>query len=154
VVPVTSSDRAVVQTSHRLMCDALCEVLRGAVRAGPGAIDGIGAIPCQATAVLYLLLRNHSIDRRGRCRFCRRCGAMIGRQRCRIHLTASYWLLRQPNKAQLLSHLASELGLDTAPPPDAASPSDQSGSPPTARNDPGVLPRVETESLDPRISPH
>ena len=71
---------------------------------------------------------------------------MIGRPRCRIHLTASYWLLRQPDKAQLLSHLVGELGPDTAPPGTGSSP-DHSGPTPTARNDPGdtdVLPRIET----------
>ncbi len=106
------------QTSHQLICDALRGVLHRAVQAGPDAVDGIGSIQCQTTAVLYLLLCDHPINRRGRCRSCRRSGAMVGlrRQRCRIHRTASYWLLRQPDKAQLLSHLASELGPDTAPP--------------------------------------
>lgn len=111
--------RTVDQTSHQLVCDALRGVLHRAVHAGPGAVDGIGSIQCQASAVLYLLLRDHPVDRRGRCRSCRRSGAMVcpRRQCCRIHRTASYWLLRQPDKAQLLSYLAVELGLDTAPHP-------------------------------------
>lgn len=159
VMPVTSRGQTVDQTSHQLMCDALRGVLLRAVHAGLGALDGIGSIQCQASAVLYLLLRDHPIDRRGRCRSCRRSGVMVGLRRrcCRIHLTASYWLLRQPDKAQLLSHLAGELGLDTAPPHGAGSPPDQSGPAPTARNDPSdtdVLPRIETEPLDPRIPPH
>ncbi|MGH4007525.1 MAG: hypothetical protein ACRDTH_05050 [Pseudonocardiaceae bacterium] len=111
---MTSRGRTVDQTSHQLICDALRGALLRAVHAGPGAVDGIGSIQCQAAAVLYLLLRDHPIDRRGRCRSCRHSGAMVcpRRQRCRIHRTASYWLLRQPDKAQLLSHLASELGLE------------------------------------------
>jgi hypothetical protein len=108
------------------MCDALCGVLRRAVYAGPDAVDGIGSIQCQATAVLYLLLCDHPLDRRGRCKSCRRSGAIVGlrRRRCRIHRTGSYWLLHQPDKAQLLSQLAGELGSDTAP-PGAASPLDE-----------------------------
>lgn len=153
----TPPRRTVDQTSHELICDALRGVLLRAVQAGPGAVDGISLIQCQASAVLYLLLRNHPIDRQGRCQSCRRSGTMVGprRQRCRIHLTANYWLLRQPDKAQLLSHLALELGLDTAP-PGAASPPDHSSSTPTTRNDPSdtdVLPRIETPPPDPRTSP-
>ncbi|MGH3886616.1 MAG: hypothetical protein ACRDSZ_08600 [Pseudonocardiaceae bacterium] len=59
-----TKDRTVDQTSHQLICDALREVLHRAVQAGPGAVDGIGSIQCQASAVLYLLLRDHPIDRR------------------------------------------------------------------------------------------
>ncbi|MGH3900339.1 MAG: hypothetical protein ACRDTA_19260 [Pseudonocardiaceae bacterium] len=106
-----TQDRTVDQTSHQVICDALRGVLLKAVHAGPGAVDGIGSVQCQASAVLYLLLRDHPIDRRGRCRSCRHSGSMVctRRQYCRIHRTASYWLLRQPNQAQLLSHLATEL---------------------------------------------
>ncbi|MGH3481480.1 MAG: hypothetical protein ACRDQD_32275, partial [Nocardioidaceae bacterium] len=59
---------------------------------------------------------------------CPRPGAVIGfrRRPCRIHLRASYWLLRQPDNAMLLSHLADELGLGTAPPPGVGRPSDRS----------------------------
>jgi hypothetical protein len=154
VIPVMSTGRTVTQTSHHLLCDALRGVLHEAVHAGPGALEGIGSIQCQASVVLYLLLRDHPIDQQGRCRSCRRSGAMVGarRQRCRIHLRASYWLLRQPDQAQLLSQLALELGLDTASPPGPGSPPDHSGPTPRARNDPGdtdVPPRIETETLDP-----
>ncbi|MGH3896803.1 MAG: hypothetical protein ACRDTA_00835 [Pseudonocardiaceae bacterium] len=72
------------------------------------------------------------------------------------HLTASYWLLRQPDTAQLLSHLADELGPDTAP-SGTGSPPDHSGPTPTARNDPSdtdVLSRIGTEPLDLRIPRH
>lgn len=89
-------------------------VLRTVVESEPGAadvIEKIGSIRWRAAAVLYLLLRDHPIDRWGRCRSCRRSGAIIGlrRRRCRIHITVSYWLLRQPNEALLLSHIADEL---------------------------------------------
>ncbi len=155
---MTGSGRAVDQTSHRLMCDALSRVLCKAVQADPDAIDGIGLIQCQACAVLYILLRDHPIDRRGRCQSCRRPGAMVGPRRrcCRIHITASYWLLRQPDQALLLSHLSSELGLDTAP-PRAGHPPDHSSPTMTARTDPSdtdVLPRIETQPLNPRTPPH
>jgi hypothetical protein len=108
---MTSRGRTVDQISHRLVCDALCGFLRQAAKAGPNAVDGIGSIGCRASAVLYTLLLDHPIDRRGRCWSCRHFGAMIGLRRCRIHITASYWLLLQPDKTMLLSHLACELGL-------------------------------------------
>lgn len=104
------------QTSHRLVSEALSGELRQAVQAGPSTVDRANSIRYRVTAVLYLLLRDHSIDRRGRCRSCRRPGAMItiGRQPCRILIKARYWLLRQPDEAQLLSLLAAEL--PTGPP--------------------------------------
>jgi hypothetical protein len=66
---------------------------------------------------LYTLLLDHPLDQRGRCRSCRRSGAMIGLRRrpCRIYLRASYWLLRQPDEALLRCHLADGLGLSTGP---------------------------------------
>ncbi|MGH3886294.1 MAG: hypothetical protein ACRDSZ_06955 [Pseudonocardiaceae bacterium] len=110
--PVTSTGWTVDQTSYRLVCD----VLRGALhqttaQAGPGAVEGVGSIVYRGSAVLYLLLLDHPIDRRGRCRSCRGPGAVIGLRRrpCRIHLRASYWLLRQPDVAMLLSHLADDV---------------------------------------------
>lgn len=89
-------------TSHRLVCDAL----RQALQAGPAG--GPGSIRYRACAVLYSLLLDHPLDQRGRCRSCRRSGAMIGLRRrpCRIHLRASYWLLRQPDEALLPWHFA------------------------------------------------
>lgn len=115
--PVTSNSLTVNQTSHRLVCDALRGVLRHLAPAGPGAVEEIGSIPYRVSAVLYTLLLDHPIDRWGRCRSCRRPGAIIGLRRrpCRIYLKASYWLLRQPDEAILRSHLADDLGLSTAP---------------------------------------
>ena len=107
----------VKQTNHRLVCDALRGVLRRLAQAGPGAVEEIDSMLYRVSAVVYTLLLVHPIDRRGRCRSCRRPGTIIGLRRrpCRIHLKASYWLRCQPNDAILLSHLADELGLGTAP---------------------------------------
>ena len=92
------------QISYRLVCHAL----RQALQAGPNAASGIDSIRYRAAAALYTLLLDHPLDRRGRCRSCRRCGAMIGPRRrpCRIHLRASYWLLRQPDAPAAPWHLA------------------------------------------------
>jgi hypothetical protein len=126
VRPMTSGGRSIEQTNHRLIRDALREALRQAMRAGSGAAGGIDSIECRATAVLYTLLLEHPIDQRGRCRSCRGSGAIIGLRRCRVHFTAHDWLLLQPDKATLLSHLARELGLGAAPPPGAGSLPDRS----------------------------
>ena len=110
-MPVAGTDWTVGQTSHRLISEALGDELRQAVQAGPSVADQADSIRYRVSAVLYLLLRDHSIDRRGRCRSCRRPGAMmsIRRQPCRILIKARYWLLRPPEEAQLLSLLAAEL---------------------------------------------
>ncbi|MGH3888482.1 MAG: hypothetical protein ACRDSZ_18295 [Pseudonocardiaceae bacterium] len=109
--PVTSTGWTADQTSHRLACDVLRGVLRRVGRAGPGVVEGVDSILYRVSAVLLMLLLDHPIDRRGRCRSCRRPGAMIGLRRrpCRIHLRASYWLLRQPDQAMLLPQLADDL---------------------------------------------
>ncbi len=104
---VTGKGRTIEQTSYRLVCDAL----RQAVAAGPSAASGIDSIRYRAAAVLYTLLLDHPLDRRGRCRSCRRSGALIGPRRrpCRIHLRASYWLLCQPDATAAPRHLADAL---------------------------------------------
>jgi len=109
---VTRTGRTVEQTTHRLVCEAL----RESVRAGPGALKRVGSVRYRASAVLYLLLLEHPIDERGRCRSCP--GVMIGlRSRpCQIHLRASDWLLHHPDEALLRSHLAEELGAGRVPP--------------------------------------
>lgn len=108
---------SVCQTSDRLMCEALRRVLREAVD------SGVCPASYRACAALYSLLLNHPVDRRGRCRSCRRLGAVLGRRRrrCLVRITAGYWL-HQPD-AILLSHLAGELGL--AGPPDDPPPHPQ-----------------------------
>jgi hypothetical protein len=116
---MTGRGQSVQQISHRLMCDALRETLRHAVQAGPSAAEGINSISCRASAVLYSLLLDHRIDRHGHCRSCRprrHEDALRGTRGCRIHRTAGYWLLFQPDKTILLTHLACELGLANARP--------------------------------------
>lgn len=159
MTPVTGEGLTVDQTSHRLICHALRRVLCRAVKVGPGAVDGIGSVQCQASAVLYTLLRDHPIDRQGRCRSCRRPGAIIGfrRRPCRIYLRASYWMLRQPDQALLLSHLAYELETDPVPPSGAGSPPNRSSPTRAAQIDPSdtdVMSRIDTEPCDLPIPRH
>lgn len=101
-------------TGHQLICELLRGVLRDAVQAGPGAAGGIGSVECQAVATLYLLLMDHPIDPRGRCRSCRRPGRVFGPRwrRCRVHAKAIVWLV-QSDEALLLRLLADEPGLAT-----------------------------------------
>lgn len=108
------------QTSYDLLCRVLRGVLRDAVQAGPGAAGGIGTVECQAVATLYLLLMDHPIDQRGRCRSCRRPGAVFGPRwrRCRVHAKANM-CLHQLDEVLLLRLLAYELGLATPTPPAA-----------------------------------
>ena len=111
----TSVNPSVQQTVHRLMSEELCCDLRDAVESGSLGGGGTGSIRCRACVVLYLLLCDHSVDRRGRCLSCRRPGAVLGQRRrpCRIHVTASFWL-RQPDDV-VLRHLATELNHYPAP---------------------------------------
>ncbi len=136
---------SVRQTSYDLMCRVLRGVLRDVVQAGPGAAGGIGSVECQAVATLYMLLMDHPIDQRGRCRSCRRPGAVFGPRwrRCRVHVKANLWL-HQPEE-QLLRLLAHELGLAAASPP--AAPGRAPASDP---DDTEVLPAI---AADPSIEP-
>ena len=97
--------------------EALHSVLVAAVEASPGAAGGIDSIQSRACAALYVLLMAHSVDRRGRCRSCRRPGAVLGlrRRRCRVHGEARFCLLQQPAEV-LRSRLVCELGLTDLPP--------------------------------------
>ena len=105
-------------SAHQASYGWLCDTLHGVARAeafGPG----IGAIGCRASAALNALLAAHPVDRRGRCRSCRRPGALFGRGRrtCLSYWTANYWLL-QPVEA-LRFRLDPELQVHV----DASSPS-------------------------------
>ena len=150
MMAVAGRGRSVDQTSHRLVCEAL----RESMRAGPGALGRVGSIRYRASAVLYLLLLDHPIDWRGRCRSCP--GVMIGlRPRpCQIHVRASDWLLHHSHEA-LLSHLARELGTDRVPRRAVAGTPHRSGL--TVHVDPrhiDVLSRVAGESrTDPSQTP-
>lgn len=104
------SSLSVYQTSYNLLCGLLRAVLVDGVRAGRGAVGGIGSVRCRVSATLYALLLAHPLDRDGRCRSCRGRGAVFGRRRrCRVHIEASYWL-RQPEEF-LHSRVVEELGL-------------------------------------------
>lgn len=102
---------AVHQTGNRLLRETLCEVLRSAVASHRGDRSSGGSVGYRAVATLYMLLMSHPVDRRGRCRSCRRPGAVFGRRwrRCRVHGEASLWL-HQPTEV-VESLLARELGL-------------------------------------------
>ncbi|MDQ3762634.1 MAG: hypothetical protein M3460_13500 [Actinomycetota bacterium] len=78
---------SVYQTSYALLCQKLRGVLVEKVQAGCGAVDGIDSVLRRASAALYMLLMDHPVDRRGRCRSCRRPGAVFGfrRRHCRVH---------------------------------------------------------------------
>ncbi|MDQ3763835.1 MAG: hypothetical protein M3460_20155 [Actinomycetota bacterium] len=91
------------------MSEALCCDLRAAVESRSLGAGAIGSVSCRVCVVLYLLLSDHLVDRRGRCLSCRRSGAVLGqrRRKCRIHVKASFWL-RQPDEV-VLRHLAQKL---------------------------------------------
>jgi hypothetical protein len=125
---------------HQIGYDVMCRVLRDAVQAGPGAAGGIGIVEWRAVAALYLLLVDHPIDQRGRCRSCRRPGAVFGLRwrRCRVYVKAALWL-RQPEEVlrRLLTH---ELGMAALTPPVDPLPTPAVPSapiPPAGQPDPG-----------------
>ncbi|MGH3754277.1 MAG: hypothetical protein ACRDRP_16590 [Pseudonocardiaceae bacterium] len=129
--------------------ELLRAVLRAAVEAGPGGAGGIDSIQHRACAALYALLSAHPVDRRGRCRSCRRPGAVFGfrRRHCGVHGQARVWL-GQPEWF-LRSRLVSELSLtDREPAPDSVTP--------TPVHDPGdtdVAPGIEPDPGDQRSAP-
>jgi len=116
-VPVSAKNLSVYQASHGLLCDELREWLSSAVEPGGSVQDGSEPTQWRAGAVVYSLLRDHAIDRKGRCRLCRRPSAIFGRRRrrCQVHIAANFYL-RQPDQF-VRSHLSFEL---QAPPPHPA----------------------------------
>ncbi|MGH3987302.1 MAG: hypothetical protein ACRDTZ_08285 [Pseudonocardiaceae bacterium] len=146
---MTGKEPSAPEASYAWLCERLRGVLVDTVLAGHGA-EGIGSVPSQASAALYALLRGHPVDRWGRCRSCRRPGAVLGfrRRRCRVHAETRFWLLQQPTEF-LHSRLVCELGLTDLSPA-------QSSATPTAAGDPGdtdVLPGIEPDPSDPRTEP-
>ncbi|MGH4014384.1 MAG: hypothetical protein ACRDSL_10765 [Pseudonocardiaceae bacterium] len=114
---------------------------------------------CQAAAALYALLLAHPIDRRGRCRSCRRSGAVLGlrRRSCRVYLEAGFFLL---SAGELLrTQLVRELGLPDPPLPEAQDqpqPTSPAAEPDIAHaarvmTDPGGPPRASSQA--PAVSP-
>jgi len=111
---------SVHQMSYDLLCQVLRAVLLDVVESGSHAVRRIEVVEVKACAALYGILLGHPIDRQGRCRSCRRPGAVFGwrRRRCWVRVEASFWL-HQPNHTFLLSRLADEL---RSPPPGGGSP--------------------------------
>jgi hypothetical protein len=137
------------QISYEFACRVLRSVLRAAVGSEPGAVDGIGSVPCRASATLYMLLMDHPVDRRGRCRSCRHPGGVFGlpRHQCRVRSVASLWL-KQPAEF-LHSLLAYELGLTELPPPTRADGADRAAT--GGRSALDGWPRIGPDPTDPCI---
>ena len=127
--------RSVDQASHRLVCEAL----REAVRVGPGALGRVGSIRYRASAVLYLLVLEHSVDWRGRCLSCPGVTLGMWPRPCPIHLRVSDWLLHHSPEL-LLSHLAREFGAGSVPAGGAVGESRWPGLTVRDRTDPGGMP--------------
>jgi hypothetical protein len=102
--------RTVQQTSYDLVCQLLRGFLRDAVQSARDGRGEVGSVACRATATLYGLLLDHPVDRRGRCRSCRRPGEVLGwrRRRCRVHRQAHFHL-HHPDDAFFLGHLVRTL---------------------------------------------
>ena len=100
VLAMTNTDWTVEQTNHRLICDAL----REALRAGPGAVEKVGSLRYRASTVLYLLLLEHSLEGRGRCWSCPGVLSWLRPRPCQIHVKARDWLQHRPD--EVLPHLA------------------------------------------------
>lgn len=122
-VLASARNPSVYQTSHGQLCEALRGWLSSAVEPDASVLDESKSIQWRAGAVVYSLLHDHAIDRKGRCRLCRRPGAMFGwrRRRCQVHIAANFYL-RQPEKF-VRYHLSSELQLSGELPGAAPHPS-------------------------------
>jgi hypothetical protein len=151
MTPVIRSSTLVYHTTYDLLCKLLRRVLRDGVQAGPGTDEGIGSIQCRASAALYALLTAHPIDQQGRCRSCRRPGAVLGlrHRRCELHREASYWL-RQPEEL-LHARLAHDWGLAQQPP--TAAPNRDTTTGPTDPDTTDVLPSITPQTSDPHTKP-
>lgn len=115
--PVSRQRLSVQQTSHALLREVLRGVLLAVIESRQRPDEGIDPDQWRACAVVHQLLSDHPIDRRGRCRSCRRRGDVLGRRRrrCQVHIAAHFYL-HQPDDAFLLSHLVGELELADPPP--------------------------------------
>ncbi len=130
----------VQQTEHGLLREMLRRFLLAEVQSSCDA-GRCGRVVCGAVAALDSLLAAHPLDRRGRCRSCQRPG-WLGRRRrvCMVYVEARYWLWQPTHRVR--DHLASELGVDLAPVPEAADPEATE-----------VLPGVEPGLSDPPTDP-
>jgi hypothetical protein len=134
----------VYRVSYQLICELLRKVLYDAVQAGLGAVGGIGTVECRAVATLYLLLKDHPIDPRGRCRSCHRPGVVFGswRRRCRVHSKATLCLHQLDEVLLLRLLLADDLGLSGASPP-----AEPERAPTSDSDDSHVLPAIAADPL-------
>jgi hypothetical protein len=121
----------VYQTEHELLREMLRRFLVAEMQSSCGA-GQCGRVVCGAVAALDSLLAAHPVNRRGRCRSCQRPG-WLGRRRrvCMVYVEARYWLRQPTDRVQ--AHLASELGVDLAPPPEGRSPLLTGGKPRVTR---------------------
>ena len=137
--------------------EALRSVLVAAAQPGSGG-EGIDSVQYRAGAALYALLADHPVDRRGRCRSCRRPGVVLGLRRrpCRVRSKAQMWL-HLPGKL-LQSFLVSELGLIPMPPacegetPGAVSEWGDTDALPATAGDPPTGP-VQSPAMPSPLSP-
>ncbi|MGH3886402.1 MAG: hypothetical protein ACRDSZ_07500 [Pseudonocardiaceae bacterium] len=149
MTPVIRSGLSVYETSYDVLCRLLRKVLVDGVRAGRGAVGGIGSVQFRVSAALYALLLAHPLDEQGRCRSCRRPGAVFGRRRrCWVHREASYWL-RQPEEF-LHSRVVWEWGLVDQSRSDAGGALEwDSGTRSVGLDTTDVLPRIVPDVGDP-----
>lgn len=145
----------VYQTSYGLVRERLRGVLGAVVESGPGAEHGMGSVSWRPCAALYSLVEGHPVDRRGRCRACRRPGALLGRvrRRCQVRVWSCFWL-HQPDETLLLDLLARELvDQHPEPSPGAGKRADGSrsgqGAPVAGPDTTEVLPRIDLDQDDP-----
>ena len=120
-MPVLSAPRmnpTRYQTEHGLLREMLRRFLVATAQSPPGGA-GCDQVVCGAVAALDSLLAAHPVDRRGRCRSCRR-RRLLGRGVCLVYVKAHYWLRQPAHRVQ--AHLVSELGVDVAAPSGAGDP--------------------------------
>ncbi|MGH3928980.1 MAG: hypothetical protein ACRDTF_03270 [Pseudonocardiaceae bacterium] len=149
-----SKGPTVYQTSYGFLREMLRSVLWTIVESGSDTGDRMGSVRWRACAALYSLVEGHPVDRRGRCRSCRRPGAVLGRvrRRCQVRVSACYWL-HQPDETLLLDLLVRELNQHPRPSPGAGEGANRSGSghaaPAAGPDTTDVLPRVDLDQDDP-----
>jgi hypothetical protein len=119
-IPVSGRNVNVYQTEHDLLREMLRRFLVAEMQSARD-VSQCSRVVCGAVAALDSLLTAHPVDRRSRCRSCQRPG-WLGRRRwvCMVYVEARYWLRQPTHRVQ--AHLASELGVDPAPSPEAADP--------------------------------
>ncbi|MGH3865625.1 MAG: hypothetical protein ACRDQ4_05700 [Pseudonocardiaceae bacterium] len=122
VTPVSRPSPSADQVIYGVVYTALRRILREGVQAGLGAAEGLNSLQCRFAGALYALLMAHPIDRRGRCRHCRRPGSVIGRRRqsCAVYLEVDHWLHHSDER--LRTQAALQWGLTPSPSPAATTP--------------------------------